>query len=32
MINFDGGFFVSEKDSQEYLDFVNKAFEKAGIR
>jgi hypothetical protein len=28
---YDGGFFISEKDSQEYLVFVKKVFEKAGV-
>ena len=28
---YDGGFFVGEKDSLEYLKFVKAAFKKAGI-
>ena len=28
---YDGGFFISQKDSQAYLDFVKKTFKKAGI-
>ncbi|MBI5874164.1 MAG: hypothetical protein HZB36_08550 [Candidatus Omnitrophica bacterium] len=28
---YDGGFFVGEKDSLEYLKFVKSAFKKAGI-
>ena len=28
---YDGGFFVGEKDSREYLKFVKKVFKKAGI-
>ena len=28
---YDGGFFVGEKDSLEYLKFVNSIFKKAGI-
>ncbi|MFH0732917.1 MAG: hypothetical protein V2A72_08415 [Candidatus Omnitrophota bacterium] len=29
-VNFyDGGFFIGEKDSQEYLDFVKRVFKKA---
>lgn len=27
---YDGGFFVGEKDSREYLDFVKMVFKKAG--
>ena len=29
---YDGGFFVGEKDSREYLDFVKNVFEKADIK
>jgi hypothetical protein len=29
---YDGGFFVGEKDSREYLDFVKNIFKKADIR
>jgi len=29
---YDGGFFVGEKDSREYLDFVKKIFRKADIK
>jgi len=29
---YDGGFFVADKDSREYLDFVKKVFIKAGIK
>jgi hypothetical protein len=29
---YDGGFFVGEKDSREYLDFVKNVFRKADIR
>jgi len=28
---YDGGFFMGEKDSREYLEFVKKTFKKAGI-
>jgi len=28
---YDGGFFVGEKDSREYLDFVNNVFKKSCI-
>ena len=28
---YDGGFFVGEKDSLEYLEFVKSTFKKAGI-
>jgi hypothetical protein len=28
---YDGGFFVGEKDSNEYLDFVKNIFKKANI-
>jgi hypothetical protein len=28
---YDGGFFVGEKDSLEYLEFVKNTFKKAGI-
>lgn len=28
---YDGGFFIGEKDSREYFDFVKKVFKKAGI-
>ena len=28
---YDGGFFVGEKDSFEYLEFVKSAFKKAGV-
>ena len=28
---YDGGFFLGEKDSLEYLEFVKSAFKKAGI-
>ncbi|MEI8349002.1 MAG: hypothetical protein WCI77_02515 [Candidatus Omnitrophota bacterium] len=28
---YDGGFFIGEKDSREYLDFVKKVFKKASI-
>ncbi|MFH1459347.1 MAG: hypothetical protein ABIG64_03110 [Candidatus Omnitrophota bacterium] len=28
---YDGGFFVGEKDSLEYLEFVKSIFKKAGI-
>ncbi len=28
---YDGGFFVGEKDSREYLDFVKSVFKKADI-
>ena len=28
---YDGGFFISQKDSQAYLDFVKGIFKKAGI-
>ena len=28
---YDGGFFVGEKDSLEYLKFVRRAFKKANI-
>jgi len=28
---YDGGFFVGEKDSLEYLEFVKSAFKKAGV-
>ncbi|MDD5465541.1 MAG: hypothetical protein PHP73_04260 [Candidatus Omnitrophica bacterium] len=29
---YDGGFFVGEKDSREYLDFVKGVFKKVDIR
>src|SRR3989338_2141061 len=29
---YDGGFFVGEKDSREYLNFVKSVFKKADIR
>lgn len=29
---YDGGFFVGEKDSREYLDFVKGVFKKADIK
>jgi len=29
---YDGRFFVGEKDSREYLDFVKSIFKKSGIR
>jgi len=29
---YDGGFFVGEKDSREYLDFVKNVFKKADIK
>ena len=29
---YDGGFFVGEKDSREYLDFVKNSFNKAGVK
>ncbi len=29
---YDGGFFVGEKDSREYLDFVKSVFKKADIK
>jgi len=29
---YDGGFFVAEKDSREYLEFVRNLFKKAGIK
>jgi retron-type reverse transcriptase len=29
---YDGVFFISEKDSHEYLNFVKNIFKKAGIR
>jgi len=29
---YDGGFFVGEKDSREYLDFVRDVFKKADIK
>ncbi|MEK6529004.1 MAG: hypothetical protein AAB089_04225 [Nitrospirota bacterium] len=29
---YDGGFFVGEKDSREYLDFVKNVFKKANIK
>ena len=29
---YDGGFFVGEKDSHEYLDFVKNSFNKAGVK
>lgn len=29
---YDGGFFVGEKDSREYLDFVNNIFKKADVK
>ena len=29
---YDGGFFVGEKDSREYLDFVKNVFIKANIK
>jgi hypothetical protein len=28
---YDGGFFVGEKDSREYLDFVKRIFRKADV-
>jgi hypothetical protein len=28
---YDGGFFMGDKDSHEYLDFVKKIFKKSGI-
>ena len=28
---YDGGFFVGEKDSREYLDFVKRIFQKADV-
>ena len=28
---YDGGFFVGEKDSLEYLEFVKSTFKKAGV-
>lgn len=28
---YDGGFFVGEKDSFEYLEFIKNAFKKAGV-
>lgn len=29
---YDGGFFVGEKDSREYLDFVKRVFRKAEVK
>ena len=29
---YDGGFFVTEKDSHEYLDFVRGVFKKADVK
>ena len=29
---YDGGFFVGEKDSREYLDFVKNLFKKADVK
>jgi len=29
---YDGGFFVGEKDSREYLDFVKSVFKKADVK
>ena len=29
---YDGGFFVGEKDSREYLDFVKNVFNKAAVK
>jgi hypothetical protein len=29
---YDGGFFVGEKDSREYLDFVKDIFQKADVK
>jgi hypothetical protein len=29
---YDGGFFVGEKDSSEYLDFVKNVFKKVNIK
>lgn len=29
---YDGGFFVGEKDSREYLNFVRSVFKKAAVR
>jgi hypothetical protein len=29
---YDGGFFVGEKDSREYLDFIKGVFKKADIK
>ena len=29
---YDGGFFVGDKDSREYFDFVESIFKKAGVK